>query len=73
MIAKIAAKKVQRSLQSYGHSPAIVATTVAEIDSTIVALVAIMWKPVVVSSAAIAAIIWKPVLAQISLLRGSTV
>ena len=56
MIATIAEKKGQRSLQPYGdHSSAIVAmvaivaTTIAEIDlssiSTIVVIVAIIWKP----------------------------
>ena len=52
-IATIAGKKVLRSLRSYGnHSSAfvaIVATTIAEIDfssiPTMVAIVAIMWKP----------------------------
>ena len=47
MIATIAEGKVQRSQRSYGnHSPAIAATTVAEIDlSSISAIVAIIWKP----------------------------
>ena len=51
MIATIAEKKVQRSQRSYSvsygnHSPAIAATTIAEIDfSSISAIVAIIWKP----------------------------